>query len=73
MLLLLIVALASPTCQVLSSPRRAAILDDQTVWGHSECLALTLTLARQQINRIIKVPAKAAVEVDISGQQQDSQ
>ncbi|KAB0357785.1 hypothetical protein FD754_001941 [Muntiacus muntjak] len=55
---------------VLSSPLMAAILDDQTVWGHNECLALTLT--REQINGIIEVPAKARVEVDIFELQQDS-
>lgn len=71
LLLLLAVTLASPTCQVLSLPRTAAILDDQTVWGHSGCLALTL--AREQINGIIEVPAKARVEVDIFELQQDSQ
>nr|CAI9691526.1 unnamed protein product [Rangifer tarandus platyrhynchus] len=70
LVLLLAVALASPTCQVLSSPR-TAILDDQTVWGHSERLALTL--AREQINGITEVPAKARVEVGIFELQQDSQ
>ncbi|OWK04958.1 hypothetical protein Celaphus_00001772 [Cervus elaphus hippelaphus] len=62
---------ASSGANVLSSPLTAAILDDQTVWGHSECLALTL--AREQINGIIEVPAKARVEVDIFELQQDSQ
>ena len=49
----------------------AAILDDQTVCGRGERLALAL--AREQINGIIEVPAKAPVEVDIFGLQQGSQ
>ncbi|XP_063108250.1 glutamate receptor ionotropic, kainate 5 isoform X4 [Cavia porcellus] len=71
LLLLLIVAFASPSCQVLSSLRMAAILDDQTVCGRGERLALAL--AREQINGIIEVPAKARVEVDIFELQRDSQ
>ncbi|XP_073913359.1 glutamate receptor ionotropic, kainate 5 isoform X4 [Castor canadensis] len=70
LLLLLIVAFASPSCQVLSSLRMAAILDDQTVCGRGERLALAL--AREQINGIIEVPAKARVEVDIFELQRDS-
>lgn len=49
----------------------AAILDDQTVCGRGERLALAL--AREQINGIIEVPAKARVEVDIFELQRDSQ
>ncbi|XP_058901287.1 glutamate receptor ionotropic, kainate 5 isoform X2 [Kogia breviceps] len=71
LLLLLTVAFASPSCQVLSSLRMAAILDDQTVCGRGERLALAL--AREQINGIIEVPAKARVEVDIFELQRDSQ
>ncbi|EHH59628.1 hypothetical protein EGM_09783 [Macaca fascicularis] len=63
LLLLLIVAFASPSCQVLSSLRMAAILDDQTVCGRGERLALAL--AREQINGIIEVPAKARVELHL--------
>lgn len=70
LLLLLIVAFANPSCQVLSSLRMAAILDDQTVCGRGERLALAL--AREQINGIIEVPAKARVEVDIFELQRDS-
>uniref|UniRef100_A0A7M4EZQ6 Glutamate ionotropic receptor kainate type subunit 5 n=1 Tax=Crocodylus porosus TaxID=8502 RepID=A0A7M4EZQ6_CROPO len=57
--------------QVLSSLRMAAILDDQTVCGRGERLALAL--AREHINSIIEVPAKARVEVDIFELQRDSQ
>uniref|UniRef100_A0A8C5KTI1 Glutamate receptor n=1 Tax=Jaculus jaculus TaxID=51337 RepID=A0A8C5KTI1_JACJA len=71
LLMLLIAAFASPSCQVLSSLRMAAILDDQTVCGRGERLALAL--AREQINGIIEVPAKARVEVDIFELQRDSQ
>uniref|UniRef100_A0A7M4EZM1 Glutamate receptor n=1 Tax=Crocodylus porosus TaxID=8502 RepID=A0A7M4EZM1_CROPO len=60
---------ASPTPPVPPSP--AAILDDQTVCGRGERLALAL--AREHINSIIEVPAKARVEVDIFELQRDSQ
>lgn len=59
--------LAPPNSCLLS----AAILDDQTVCGRGERLALAL--AREQINGIIEVPAKARVEVDIFELQRDSQ
>uniref|UniRef100_A0A8C3HIL7 Glutamate receptor n=1 Tax=Chrysemys picta bellii TaxID=8478 RepID=A0A8C3HIL7_CHRPI len=49
----------------------AAILDDQTVCGRGERLALAL--AREHINGIIEVPAKARVEVEIFELQRDSQ
>lgn len=49
----------------------AAILDDQTVCGRGERLALAL--AREHINSIIEVPAKARVEVEIFELQRDSQ
>uniref|UniRef100_A0A8C4Y840 Uncharacterized protein n=2 Tax=Gopherus evgoodei TaxID=1825980 RepID=A0A8C4Y840_9SAUR len=70
-LLLLIVGFARLSLQVLSSLRMAAILDDQTVCGRGERLALAL--AREQINSIIEVPAKARVEVEIFELQRDSQ
>ncbi|KAG8143487.1 hypothetical protein E2320_000706 [Naja naja] len=53
------------------TPIRAAILDDQTVCGRGERLALAL--AREHINSIIEVPAKARVEVEIFELQRDSQ
>lgn len=59
--------MAPPNSCLLS----AAILDDQTVCGRGERLALAL--AREQINGIIEVPAKARVEVDIFELQRDSQ
>ncbi|XP_059575340.1 glutamate receptor ionotropic, kainate 5 isoform X2 [Alligator mississippiensis] len=71
LLLLLIVAFVPRSLQVLSSLRMAAILDDQTVCGRGERLALAL--AREHINSIIEVPAKARVEVDIFELQRDSQ
>ncbi|XP_050786422.1 glutamate receptor ionotropic, kainate 5 isoform X2 [Gopherus flavomarginatus] len=71
LLLLLIVGFAHLSLQVLSSLRMAAILDDQTVCGRGERLALAL--AREQINSIIEVPAKARVEVEIFELQRDSQ
>ncbi|KAH0631691.1 hypothetical protein JD844_006148 [Phrynosoma platyrhinos] len=49
----------------------SAILDDQTVCGRGERLALAL--AREHINSIIEVPAKARVEVEIFELQRDSQ
>uniref|UniRef100_A0A5F9DRM9 Glutamate receptor n=1 Tax=Oryctolagus cuniculus TaxID=9986 RepID=A0A5F9DRM9_RABIT len=62
-----------PTRSMVPSPcvPSAAILDDQTVCGRGERLALAL--AREQINGIIEVPAKARVEVDIFELQRDSQ
>ncbi|XP_024078766.1 glutamate receptor ionotropic, kainate 5-like, partial [Terrapene carolina triunguis] len=71
LLLLLIVSFARLSLQVLSSLRMAAILDDQTVCGRGERLALAL--AREHINGIIEVPAKARVEVEIFELQRDSQ
>nr|XP_042701846.1 glutamate receptor ionotropic, kainate 5 [Chrysemys picta bellii] len=71
LLLLLIVSFARVSLQVLSSLRMAAILDDQTVCGRGERLALAL--AREHINGIIEVPAKARVEVEIFELQRDSQ
>uniref|UniRef100_A0A8C8SMX3 Glutamate receptor n=1 Tax=Pelusios castaneus TaxID=367368 RepID=A0A8C8SMX3_9SAUR len=71
LLLLLIGIVTRPSLQVLSSLRMAAILDDQTVCGRGERLALAL--AREHINSIIEVPAKARVEVEIFELQRDSQ
>nr|XP_020663592.1 glutamate receptor ionotropic, kainate 5 [Pogona vitticeps] len=71
LLLLLILGFAHKSLAVLSSLRMAAILDDQTVCGRGERLALAL--AREHINSIIEVPAKARVEVEIFELQRDSQ
>ncbi|CAL8247461.1 unnamed protein product [Lota lota] len=56
---------------VLSSVRMAAILDDQSVCGRGERLALAL--ARENINSLMEGPARARVEVDIYELQKDSQ
>uniref|UniRef100_A0A8C4TQT5 Glutamate receptor n=1 Tax=Erpetoichthys calabaricus TaxID=27687 RepID=A0A8C4TQT5_ERPCA len=58
-------------CISISEISLAAILDDQTVCGRGERLALAL--AREHINSIIEVPAKARVEVEIFELQRDSQ
>ncbi|XP_049587398.1 glutamate receptor ionotropic, kainate 5 isoform X4 [Syngnathus scovelli] len=60
-------------CQtpVLSAVRLAAILDDQSVCGRGERLALSL--ARENINSLMEGPARARVEVDIYELQKDSQ
>uniref|UniRef100_A0A8C8GJV6 Glutamate receptor n=1 Tax=Oncorhynchus tshawytscha TaxID=74940 RepID=A0A8C8GJV6_ONCTS len=56
---------------LLSSVRMAAILDDQSVCGRGERLALAL--ARENINSVMEGGAKARVEVDIFELQRDSQ
>ncbi|XP_051574397.1 glutamate receptor ionotropic, kainate 5 isoform X2 [Myxocyprinus asiaticus] len=56
---------------VLSSVRMAAILDDSSVCGRGERLALAL--ARESINSVMEGPARARVEVDIFELQKDSQ
>ncbi|XP_056457616.1 glutamate receptor ionotropic, kainate 5 isoform X1 [Gadus chalcogrammus] len=56
---------------VLSSVRMAAILDDQSVCGRGERLALAL--ARENINSVMEGPSRARVEVDIYELQKDSQ
>ncbi|KAK5861843.1 hypothetical protein PBY51_017287 [Eleginops maclovinus] len=56
---------------LLSSVRMAAILDDQSVCGRGERLALSL--ARENINSAMEGPARARVEVDIYELQKDSQ
>uniref|UniRef100_A0A8C7YQ19 Glutamate receptor n=1 Tax=Oryzias sinensis TaxID=183150 RepID=A0A8C7YQ19_9TELE len=49
----------------------SAILDDQSVCGRGERLALAL--ARENINSVMEGPARARVEVDIYELQKDSQ
>lgn len=56
---------------VLIYPPQAAILDDQSVCGRGERLALAL--ARENINSVMEGPARARVEVDIYELQKDSQ
>ncbi|XP_061632758.1 glutamate receptor ionotropic, kainate 5 isoform X4 [Phyllopteryx taeniolatus] len=74
-LFLLLLASMPPRslCQtpVLSAIRMAAILDDQSVCGRGERLALSL--ARENINSLMEDPARARVEVDIFELQKDSQ
>uniref|UniRef100_A0A3B4ADN0 Glutamate receptor n=1 Tax=Periophthalmus magnuspinnatus TaxID=409849 RepID=A0A3B4ADN0_9GOBI len=52
-------------------PCAAAILDDQSVCGRGERLALAL--ARENINSVMEGPTRAQVEVDIYELQKDSQ
>uniref|UniRef100_A0A7N6B867 Glutamate receptor n=1 Tax=Anabas testudineus TaxID=64144 RepID=A0A7N6B867_ANATE len=61
---------ASPISPSLSASL-AAILDDQSVCGRGERLALAL--ARENINSVMEGPARARVEVDIYELQKDSQ
>uniref|UniRef100_A0A3B3C8Y2 Glutamate receptor n=1 Tax=Oryzias melastigma TaxID=30732 RepID=A0A3B3C8Y2_ORYME len=56
------------SCHVVS---QTAILDDQSVCGRGERLALAL--ARENINSVMEGPARARVEVDIYELQKDSQ
>uniref|UniRef100_A0A674ND40 Glutamate receptor n=1 Tax=Takifugu rubripes TaxID=31033 RepID=A0A674ND40_TAKRU len=63
-------------CWLLTSPSvetgpSTAILDDQSVCGRGERLALAL--ARENINSVMEGPARARVEVDIYELQKDSQ
>ncbi|XP_062386138.1 glutamate receptor ionotropic, kainate 5 [Sardina pilchardus] len=55
----------------MSAVKMAAILDDQSVCGRGERLALAL--ARENINSMMEGPARARVEVDIFELQSDSQ
>ncbi|XP_052000753.1 glutamate receptor ionotropic, kainate 5-like isoform X1 [Xyrauchen texanus] len=55
----------------LSSVRMAAILDDSSVCGRGERLALAL--ARENINSVMESPSRARVDVDIFELQKDSQ
>uniref|UniRef100_A0A8C6T5P8 Glutamate receptor n=1 Tax=Neogobius melanostomus TaxID=47308 RepID=A0A8C6T5P8_9GOBI len=62
-----------PPCSYLVClfpPRAAAILDDQSVCGRGERLALAL--ARENINSVMEGAARAQVEVDIYELQKDS-
>ncbi|KAG7216937.1 hypothetical protein INR49_001591, partial [Caranx melampygus] len=61
---------ASPVSSSLSASP-AAILDDQSVCGRGERLALAL--ARENINSVMEGPARARVEVDIYELTKDSQ
>ncbi|KAJ3580580.1 hypothetical protein NHX12_034362, partial [Muraenolepis orangiensis] len=56
---------------LLSSVRMAAILDDRSVCGRGERLALAL--ARENINSAMESPARARAEVDIYELRKDSQ
>ncbi|XP_041931924.1 glutamate receptor ionotropic, kainate 5 isoform X1 [Alosa sapidissima] len=55
----------------MSAVKMAAILDDQSVCGRGERLALAL--ARENINSMMEGPSRARVEVDIFELQSDSQ
>ncbi|XP_028819512.1 glutamate receptor ionotropic, kainate 5 isoform X3 [Denticeps clupeoides] len=72
--LLLLLTTAPPSLSqapALSAVRMAAILDDQSVCGRGERLALAL--ARENINSMMEVPVRARVEVDVFELQRDSQ
>lgn len=60
-----------PYLSVSLPPYVAAILDDQSVCGRGERLALAL--ARENINSVMEGGARARVEVDIFELQRDSQ
>uniref|UniRef100_A0A4W5QQ92 Receptor ligand binding region domain-containing protein n=1 Tax=Hucho hucho TaxID=62062 RepID=A0A4W5QQ92_9TELE len=70
-LLLTMAPLSFTQAPALSSVRMAAILDDQSVCGRGERLALAL--ARENINSVFEGPSRARVEVDIFELQKDSQ
>lgn len=59
------------TFSVSPPPPPAAILDDQSVCGRGERLALAL--ARENINSLMEGSAQARVEVDVYELQNDSQ
>uniref|UniRef100_A0A4W5PNV7 Glutamate receptor n=1 Tax=Hucho hucho TaxID=62062 RepID=A0A4W5PNV7_9TELE len=71
LLLLTMAPLSFTQAPALSSVRMAAILDDQSVCGRGERLALAL--ARENINSIFEGLSRARVEVDIFELQKDSQ
>uniref|UniRef100_A0A8C7J5S4 Glutamate receptor n=1 Tax=Oncorhynchus kisutch TaxID=8019 RepID=A0A8C7J5S4_ONCKI len=71
LLLLTMAPLSFTQAPALSSVRMAAILDDQSVCGRGERLALAL--ARENINSIFEGQSRARVEVDIFELQKDSQ
>ncbi|XP_070292440.1 LOW QUALITY PROTEIN: glutamate receptor ionotropic, kainate 5-like [Salvelinus sp. IW2-2015] len=71
LLLLTMAPLSFTQAPALSSVRMAAILDDQSVCGRGERLALAL--ARENINSFFEGQSRARVEVDIFELQKDSQ
>ncbi|TMS01354.1 Glutamate receptor ionotropic, kainate 5, partial [Larimichthys crocea] len=70
-LLLTMAPLSFSQANTLSAVRMAAILDDQSVCGHGERLALAL--ARENINSLMAETSQARVEVDVYELQKDSQ
>ncbi|CAK6979417.1 glutamate receptor ionotropic%2C kainate 5-like isoform X2 [Scomber scombrus] len=70
-LLLTMAPLSFCQANTLSAVRMAAILDDQSVCGRGERLALAL--ARENINNLMEGSSQARVEVDVYGLQKDSQ
>uniref|UniRef100_A0AAQ5ZTB0 Glutamate receptor n=1 Tax=Amphiprion ocellaris TaxID=80972 RepID=A0AAQ5ZTB0_AMPOC len=70
-LLLTMAPLSFSQANTLSAVRMAAILDDQSVCGRGERLALAL--ARENINSLMEGSSQARVEVDVYELQKDSQ
>nr|XP_046273931.1 glutamate receptor ionotropic, kainate 5-like isoform X3 [Scatophagus argus] len=70
-LLLTMALLSFSQTNTLSALRMAAILDDQSVCGRGERLALAL--ARENINSLMEGSSQARVEVDVYELQNDSQ
>ncbi|XP_013880788.1 glutamate receptor ionotropic, kainate 5, partial [Austrofundulus limnaeus] len=70
-LLLTMAPLSFSQANTLSAVRMAALLDDQSVCGRGERLALAL--ARENINSQMEGSAQARVEVDVYELQKDSQ
>lgn len=60
-----------PPLHTAPPPPPAAILDDQSVCGRGERLALAL--ARENINSLMEGSSQARVEVDVYELQKDSQ
>uniref|UniRef100_A0A3Q2W252 Glutamate receptor n=1 Tax=Haplochromis burtoni TaxID=8153 RepID=A0A3Q2W252_HAPBU len=69
--LLTMAPLSFSQANTLSAVRLAAILDDQSVCGRGERLALAL--ARENINSLMEGSSQARVEVDVYELQKDSQ
>ncbi|XP_067362180.1 glutamate receptor ionotropic, kainate 5-like isoform X4 [Channa argus] len=69
--LLTMAPLSFSQANTLSAVRMAAILDDQSVCGRGERLALAL--ARENINSMMEGASQARVEVDVYELQKDSQ
>ncbi|XP_024654162.1 glutamate receptor ionotropic, kainate 5 isoform X1 [Maylandia zebra] len=69
--LLTMAPLSFSQANTLSAVRMAAILDDQSVCGRGERLALAL--ARENINSLMEGSSQARVEVDVYELQKDSQ